>query len=70
MLPDAVAALLRHWQRSDVPLAEARRRWLESQEVSVAVANLKRKADRIALCRYSVSGELLRWACGSEALGF
>ena len=60
-LPERVVQLLEHWQVHDVPLAVARREWLASQARFVMPhANLKCKADRLAMCRYLISGELLR----------
>lgn len=61
LLPPPAVKLLLHWQIHDVPLAVARREWLASRNRSnTNIANLKHKADRIAMCQYLVSGELLR----------
>lgn len=46
-----VRAYLLEWQRHDVTVATARREWIKSYWDS-GVGNWKRRADRIALCRY------------------
>jgi hypothetical protein len=54
-LNEGVAQLLRHWQLHDVTLKQARQGWLkESRTPWVTIANYKKKADRQALCAYSI----------------
>jgi hypothetical protein len=54
-LNEGVAKLLRHWQLRDVTLKQARQGWLkDSRTPWVTIANYKKKADRHALCAYSV----------------
>jgi tetratricopeptide (TPR) repeat protein len=57
--PD-VAALLQHWRTHDVPLATARKRWLEPLDWKwCSLGDFKQEADRMALCAYVLTGQLL-----------
>ncbi|KAF5827763.1 hypothetical protein DUNSADRAFT_18789 [Dunaliella salina] len=62
-----VKDLLNHWQGcGKLSLSEARQIWLSSRVRSpYIIGNFVRKADRVALARYLVSGELLQGTSGS-----
>jgi hypothetical protein len=48
-----------HWQRHDVTVAKARSEWILGGESSlIGAGNWKRLADRLALCRYLITGDL------------
>jgi hypothetical protein len=55
-----VRQLLQHWaSHKGVSLAAARGSWLADTEATPAyIANFKRKADRLALYEYSLTGQL------------
>ena len=58
--------LLEHWQKTEVPLTQARQKWLDNcTDFCVAIANFKHPADRKSLCAYAISGDLLRTDTGS-----
>eukprot|EP00736_Rhodelphis_marinus_P010089 Rmarinus@m.2093 len=64
-----VALWLRHWLPLDVPLGRARRMWLDTRgHVPLGIANCKEVADRLALCRYHMTGQLLEGAVGSVVM--
>lgn len=57
----------------DVPLVEARKLWLDDAERDTSidktgVGNWKKKADRLALCSYLLTGEILQGDVGSVAM--
>lgn len=62
----AVAAVLRAWTASSVPLERARTEWVRRATRSwFVIGNMKRKEDRMALCAYAVSGDALPAAPGA-----
>jgi hypothetical protein len=69
-LPAEVAALLRHWQVHDVSLAASRRQWLDSttDTQSTEIANFKQQQDRMAMCAYIITGQLLDADVGSVVM--
>eukprot|EP00775_Hariotina_reticulata_P007641 gene7641-7843_t len=61
-----VLSILQHWHTHNISLAASRSKWLDSQPQALTyVANFKRKADRLALCRYIMTGQLLEADVGS-----
>ncbi|KAG5177594.1 hypothetical protein JKP88DRAFT_332187 [Tribonema minus] len=55
-----VMRFLQHWQTAAVPLADARRQWLQGiKNAWSLVANFKKADDRMALCAYAISGQVL-----------
>ena len=55
-----------HWMRTDVPLTTARQRWLENcTQFCFIIGNFKKKKDRIELCKYSITGDVLEGEVGS-----
>ncbi|MEW5312491.1 MAG: hypothetical protein WDW38_004122 [Sanguina aurantia] len=68
-LPPEVQKLLQHWQLTDVSLAASRAQWLDSQKNTNAwIGSFKRKADRLALCSYLITGQLLEADVGSVVM--
>ena len=68
--PD-VRVLLQVWQSAKIPLAQARKLWLENTPDEIKwrdIGNFKRVADRKALCAYSISGQLLEATMGSVVM--
>jgi len=64
-----VELLLKHWYKSKIELSKARDKWLEnSPKCWTSIANFKQKIDRDALCKYSISGELLDSQVGSSTM--
>lgn len=68
--PAAVTEVLEHWNVTSVPLARARSKWLfwHSMRSNTEVANFQRKVDRIALCRYLLSGDIMEGDLGSTVM--
>lgn len=67
--PEAVCRLLAHWQQQSVTLAAARSAWLADLGTQLSVtANFVRKADRLALAQYLLSGQLLDADVGSVVM--
>ena len=58
-LDASVAALLQHWQTAKVSLPAARDHWFQRLPRLEMAANLKRKEDRIAFCKYALTSELV-----------
>ena len=57
----------------DVSLVQARKSWLEDAERlgsidKLGVGNWKKKADRLALCSYLLTGEILQGDVGSVTM--
>ncbi|KAK9804206.1 hypothetical protein WJX72_001253 [[Myrmecia] bisecta] len=68
-LPPRVQQLLRHWQVHDVPLAESRAKWLASTtRANAQIGNFRVKADRLALCEYLLTVQLLESEVGSVVM--
>ena len=69
--PD-VLAFLRHWSLADVSLADARAGWLKSAQRHNRslgwICIFREKNDRLALCLYSVTGQLLPADAGSVTM--
>lgn len=66
-----VRVLLELWQHSKVCLADARSAWLKATPDEIKwrdIGNFKRISDRIALCSYSISGQLLEATMGSVVM--
>ena len=56
-----MVAILRHWLLAEVPLPAARAGWAAAGAASqlVGAPNFAEKADRLALCEYGLSGQLM-----------
>jgi hypothetical protein len=69
-LPAAVLRFLRHWRAHDVPLATSRKLWLRSMTdtITTELANCKQREDRMAMCSYILTGQLLDAEVGSVAM--
>ena len=68
--PD-VRVLLQTWQSAKVSLQAARSAWLDMSPDEIKwrdIGNFKRKEDRMALCAYSISGQLLEATTGSVVM--
>ncbi|KAJ3066660.1 hypothetical protein HDU98_010057 [Podochytrium sp. JEL0797] len=64
-----VRALLVHWQGSSVTLRESRRLWLDNHSKSWAwIGTFRREADRLALCEYFLTGQILEADVGSVVM--
>jgi hypothetical protein len=64
-----VERLLRKWQRCEVPLATARKQWLEGLgHMWRQIGNFTHAADRDALCTYVLTGQLLDAEVGSVCM--
>jgi hypothetical protein len=66
----AVAVILRHWQQHDVCLASSRQRWLASMTGTHAaeIGSFRMKGDRMAMCSYILTGQLLDADVGSVVM--
>ena len=69
-LAPEVRSFLQHWQLKEVSLSESRAKWLEAPNIGhvVGVANFVDKRDRMALCHYVLTGELLQSDVGSVVM--
>jgi hypothetical protein len=70
-LPATVLAFLQHWQLHDnVPLAASRQQWLETMKGDHAdeIGNFKELEDRMAMCSYVLTGQLLEADVGSVVM--
>lgn len=68
-----VLAVWRHWQAHTVSLKQARELWLNDmgKDTSLAntyIGNWKQRADRLALCSYLLTGEVLHGDVGSVTM--
>jgi hypothetical protein len=66
-----VLDFLHHWHLSDsVPLASSRKQWLDSttDQYSSLIGNFKEKEDRMAMCSYVLTGQLLEGEVGSTVM--
>ncbi|KAK3250203.1 hypothetical protein CYMTET_40408 [Cymbomonas tetramitiformis] len=68
-----VLVILSHWQAHDVSLVQARELWLEDVEKHNCISknhigNWKQTADRLALCSYLITGEILQGQVGSVTM--
>eukprot|EP01034_Spumella_vulgaris_P035759 gene35759-44095_t len=64
-----IAAYYRHWLMHDVSLSAAISKWIDTQTASpVAIANFKRKIDRLDLAHYYITGQLLDCEEGSVVM--
>ena len=62
-------ALLLHWQKTDVKIALARQEWLDrTSDNKTMMGNFLQKADRQALGKYLITGELLKGEVGSVVM--
>lgn len=65
----SLQALLRHWQAEEVSLAKARKLWFRGQTTSNCnMGSFKAKGDRMALCAYAITGQLLEAEVGSVVM--
>jgi hypothetical protein len=68
-ISEAVRALLRNWRKANISLRVARSKWLESQKCTWSyIGTFHRKSDRLALCRYYLTGEFLDAQVGSVVM--
>lgn len=66
---DEVLSLLSYWVLNKVSLKKSRELWAISQSLSfMNIANCKRQSDRMSLCSYGLSGELLGGDIGSTVM--
>jgi hypothetical protein len=66
-----VLHFLQHWQQhGEVPLASSRKQWLDSmtETYSTQIADFKEKKDRMAMCSYVLTGQLLEGEVGSSVM--
>jgi hypothetical protein len=66
-----VLEFLQHWQLSStVPLAISRQQWLDSMKKTyeAEIGSFKERADRMAMCHYVLTGQLLEGEVGSTVM--
>jgi hypothetical protein len=64
-----VLQLLLHWQATELDLETSRTAWLNSiKNSNCTIGNFTKKCDRLALCRYLLTGELGEVEVGSSVM--